>query len=98
MAQSTILSAGVLCGTEVKTSQGEHIGMVREVMIDVERGRVAYAALSFHGFAELSDRLFAVPWEALQLDEEDETFILDVTASELNAASGVVRTYLGDSH
>jgi len=37
-------------------------------MLDPERGRIAYAVLSFGGFLGMGDKLFAIPWSALTLD------------------------------
>ena len=37
-------------GSKVVNDYEEHIGMIEEVMIDAEKGRIAYAVLSFGGF------------------------------------------------
>jgi sporulation protein YlmC with PRC-barrel domain len=82
------LSAGSLNGNRVRNAAGEDLGHIREIMIDVNTGRVAYAVLSFGGFLGLGDKLFAVPWEAMALDTHDEVFILDVDKEVLKNAEG----------
>jgi hypothetical protein len=52
----------------------ENVGSIREIMIDVPSGRVAYAVLSVGGFLGMGDRLFAIPWEALVVDEDRKWF------------------------
>jgi hypothetical protein len=47
-------------------------------MIDLDEGRVAYAVLSFGGFLGIGDKLFAIPWEALAVDTQNEEIVLDV--------------------
>lgn len=83
-----ILSASTLEGDSVKNSTGEDLGKVDEIMIDIPSGRVAYAVLSFGGVLGMGSKLFAVPWSALTLDEDDHSFILDVDKRTLEAAPG----------
>jgi hypothetical protein len=57
-------------------------------MIDIPTGRVAYAVLSFGGFLNMGSKLFAVPWNALTIDEGEKQFILDVEKERLENAPG----------
>jgi len=66
----------------------EDIGSIKEIMIDVPSGRVAYAVLSVGGFLGIGDRLFAIPWESLVLDEDRHCFILDVDKNRFEKAPG----------
>jgi hypothetical protein len=77
-------------GEDVYNNKGEKLGEIKEVMLDVEKGRVAYAVLSFGGFFGVGDKLFAVPWNALTLKLEtlDKRFILDVEKERLESAPG----------
>lgn len=84
----SVLSAGTLKGDDVRNASGEDLGKIEEIMIDVSSGRVAYAVLSFGGFLGMGDKLFAIPWEALRLDQEHERFILNVDKEVLEDAPG----------
>ena len=53
-------------------------------MLDLEKGRVAYAIL--FPFLGMGDKLFAVPFEALKLDATREHFTLDVDKDKLKNA------------
>jgi hypothetical protein len=64
------------------------MGKVDEIMIDTPTGRVAYAVLSFGGFLGMSNKLFAIPWDKLSLDEENKRFILNVDKEKLENAPG----------
>jgi hypothetical protein len=57
-------------------------------MIDIPSGRVAYAVLSFGGVLGMGNKLFAVPWSALRVDEDEKSFILDVDKTKLEKAPG----------
>lgn len=77
-------------GESVYNNKGEKLGDIKEIMLDVENGRVAYAVLSFGGFLGIADKLFAVPWNALTLKLEtlDTRFLLDVEKERLESAPG----------
>jgi sporulation protein YlmC with PRC-barrel domain len=83
-----VLSAGSLSGDRVENASGEDLGKIKEIMIDLHSGRVGYAVLSFGGVLGLGDKLFAVPWNALTLDEGEEKFILNVDKATLENAPG----------
>ena len=80
--------SGTLTGNQVVNPAGEDIGHVKDLMIDLQHGRVAYAVLSFGGVFGFGDKLFAVPFEALALDTAKERFTLDVSKDTLERAKG----------
>jgi sporulation protein YlmC with PRC-barrel domain len=83
-----VLSASTITGDAVVNADGDKLGQVEELMIDLENGRIAYAVLSFGGFLGIGDKLFAIPFEALQLDTENHRFVLDVPREKLEQAPG----------
>jgi sporulation protein YlmC with PRC-barrel domain len=83
-----VLSASTMMGDKVVSPDGEDLGTLKELMIDMDEGRINYAVLSFGGFLGLGDKLFAIPWEALTVNTEDHTFILNVNKEQLEEAPG----------
>ena len=83
-----VMGATTLAGDSVRNIAGEDLGKVEDIMLDVRRGRIAYAVLSFGGFLGVGSKLFAIPWSALTLDTVDECFILDVPKERLKNAPG----------
>ena len=83
-----VLSASTLAGDSVRNGAGDNIGKVDEIMIDIPSGKVAYAVLSFGGVLGMGNKLFAVPWDALKVDEDEKCFILNVEKSTLESAPG----------
>src|SRR5512142_1244172 len=83
-----VMSASSLIGDSVVNAQGEDLGKIEEIMIHVPSGRIAYAVLSFGGFMGMGDKLFAIPWEALTLDEDEKHFVLNVDKEKLEKAPG----------
>lgn len=91
-----VLSAASLTGDRVRNQAGEDLGKVEEIMLDVPTGQVAYVVISFGGFLGIGDKLFAVPWRALSLNERDHTFLLDVDRRQLEEAPGFDRDHWPD--
>jgi sporulation protein YlmC with PRC-barrel domain len=83
-----VLSASTLKGDKVRNSAGEDLGVVDELMIDLGSGRIAYAVVSFGGVLRMGNKLFAVPWNAMQVDEDEKCLILNVDKRTLETAPG----------
>lgn len=83
-----VMSADTLQGDRVVNQEGEKLGDIEAIMLDVPNGRIAYAVLSFGGVLGMGDKLFAIPWDALTLDADAEQFILNVDKELLKDAPG----------
>jgi sporulation protein YlmC with PRC-barrel domain len=83
-----VLSATTIIGDKVINPQGEHLGEIKELMIDLDLGRVAYAVLSFGGVLGMGEKLFAIPFQALQLRPDRHEFVLNVDKEKLKNAPG----------
>jgi sporulation protein YlmC with PRC-barrel domain len=84
-----VMGASTLIGDDVKNQSGENLGKIEEIVLDVPSGTVQYAVLSFGGgFLGIGDKLFAVPWRVLQLDEDNKCFVLNVSKDKLENAPG----------
>ena len=83
-----LMGADTLLGNDVYNKDGEDLGDIKEFMLDMATGRVAYAVLSFGGVLGMGDKLFAVPFSALALDTVNKRFTLDVLKESLKDAPG----------
>jgi sporulation protein YlmC with PRC-barrel domain len=83
-----VMAADTLEGDKVVNAKGEDLGTIEDIMIDVQRGRVAYAVMSCGGFAGLGEKLFAIPWSALTLDANRHCFVLDADRQRFEKAPG----------
>lgn len=83
-----IMGADTLVGNDVCNQQGEDLGDIKEIMLDMHNGKVGYAVLSFGGFLGMGEKFFAVPWDALTLDTENKRFVLNVEKDRLKDAPG----------
>ena len=83
-----VMAADTLEGDKVVNAKGEDLGTIEDIMIDVQRGRVAYAVMSCGGFLGMGEKLFAIPWSALVLDANRHCFVLDADRERFEKAPG----------
>jgi sporulation protein YlmC with PRC-barrel domain len=83
-----LVGAGTLIGSDVYNYDDEHIGDIKEIMLNGATGEIEYVVLSFGGILGLGEKLFAVPWKALTLDTNNESFILNEPKERLENAPG----------
>jgi len=88
LSSSHILSSSTISGDKVVSRQGEDLGDIKDLMIDVDNGRVAYAVLEFGGFLGMGSKLFAVPLSAMEIDTENHRFVFDQSKETLESAPG----------
>ena len=102
---TTALSASTITGDKVRNNEGDKLGNLEEIVIDIGTGRVAYAVLASGGFLGLGDKYFAVPWDLLSIDTDNHEVVIDVDKEVLKAAPGFDqddwpdvddRTWMGD--
>ena len=82
--------ASELVGMKVRSVDGDdNIGSINDLVIGTD-GRVKYAAVSFGGFLGMGDKLFAVPFEAINFVKtaDDAYARIDVTEETLKARKG----------
>lgn len=84
----TLMGADTLIGDNVCNYSEESLGDIKEIMLDMRNGEVAYAVLSFGGILGMGEKLFAVPWQRLTLDTANKRFLLDIPKDQLKNAPG----------
>jgi sporulation protein YlmC with PRC-barrel domain len=85
------LPASKLIGHEVRNHEGDYLGEIEDLVIDMESGDVAYAVLSFGGSSGVigfTDKWIAVPMQLLQLGSMDGTIYLNIDKDDLENAPG----------
>ncbi len=94
-----ILAVNAILGDTVRNKRGELLGTITDLMIDLRSGQVIYAYVSFGSFGEssdIADKLFAVPFSALELQPDQQSFQLDVDEQKLARAHGFDKNSLPD--
>lgn len=82
--------ASKLVGMNVRNSEGEKLGAVEDLVINLESGKVAYVAMGYGGVLGFGEKLFAIPFAEFKMDHgNNETYlVLNMTKEKFNAAPG----------
>lgn len=82
------MRATKLIGSDVRNAQGENLGDIKDLIIDVANDRVYYAILSFGGFLGMGDKLFAIPVTAFRQFGTEDKVILNIDNTRLKNSPG----------
>jgi sporulation protein YlmC with PRC-barrel domain len=85
------MRASKLLGAEVRNPEGEKLGAIKDLIVDVKGDRVNYAVLSFEGALGLGDKLFAYPIKAFQPTPGKDELVLNVDKDKMKNAPGFER-------
>lgn len=87
------MRASDIIGATVRDKQGETLGDVQDLIVDVGNEKVSYAILAFGGFLGFGEKLFAYPMDRFQAAGDDgDELMLSVSEQELKNAPGFDRS------
>jgi len=78
--------ASEVIGSDVKNSNGESIGRIEDLVVDLKNGEILAAIISTGGFLGLGDTLSAVPSSSLSYDATAKSFLTTLTKEQLTSA------------
>jgi sporulation protein YlmC with PRC-barrel domain len=96
--QAQALSASTITGDNVRNLEGDDLGHIEELVIDLDSGRINYAVLSSGGFLGLGNKLFAIPWDMLTVDTDSKEVVIDLSKETLENAPGFDKDNWPDIH
>src|SRR5258706_9166781 len=92
-AVKPINKAHNLIGMEVRNRNDERLGEIKDLVVDLQSGKIAYLTLSVGGFLGVGEKLIAVPTGALTPSERsDKYLVMDATRGEIADAPGIAAT------
>jgi sporulation protein YlmC with PRC-barrel domain len=86
-----------IIGTKVKNPKGDNLGDIKELVLDPATGQVVYAVVSFGGLFGVGDKLFAMPWTALNWNPDKAYYVLEIDNDTLKKAPGFDKKHWPDS-
>jgi sporulation protein YlmC with PRC-barrel domain len=92
------LTATSIIGDTVENPQGDNLGKIDNLMINIEDGRVEYAVIEMGSFLGIGGKLFAIPFRELQVDPVKEVFVLNRTKEYLKNIPGFDKTHWPDTN
>src|SRR5215467_9271471 len=88
-----------LVGANVENPSGEKLGTIDDVVIDLESGKVAYAAVGVGGVLGMGEKLFAVPFDEFKISYDRSNNLvlaLDISKDCLEKAPGFDKNHWPD--
>lgn len=92
------LTASSIIGDRIENPQGEELGKIEDLMVNIRQGTIEYAVVEFGSFLGIGGKLFAIPFRELRLDAEKELFILNRDKDYLKEAPGFDKTHWPDTN
>ena len=78
--------ASTLIGASVKNPQGENLGKIDELVIDLQQAQVKTAVVSMGGLLGIGSKYVAVPWSEVKSSDDGKTVIIAKAKEELENA------------
>ena len=82
------LAATSIIGDKVHNDQGEDLGKIEDIMLDVTTGKIEYVVIAFGGFLTIDEKYFAIPFRLLKVDPENKAFLFNQPREVLEKAPG----------
>ena len=82
------LAASSVIQDEIENPEGEHLGRIKDLMLDMQKGQIEYVVIEFGGFMGFGEKLFAIPFKALKLSPAKRVFILNRDKKYFEKAPG----------
>jgi sporulation protein YlmC with PRC-barrel domain len=82
------LTASSIIGDKVYNRIGEKLGEIKDIMINIEVGKIDYFVLEYGGLLGIGEKYFAIPPLLLEVDEQKKIFVLDQSREVLERAPG----------
>lgn len=84
--------ASGLIGMEVRNRENQKLGEIKDLVMDMDFGKVSYVVLSVGGFLGIGEKLIALPPNAAKVGENPEFLVLDADKAKIQAAPGFAAT------
>lgn len=83
---SQLMGLSVLIGDDVCDGYNEKLGVIKEIIFNNNSIKICYAILSYVGNLGADGKLYAVPWQALTIDNTHGRCVLNMEKSRLENA------------
>ena len=80
------ITASRVIGTAVYNTSGDRIGSIEDVMLEKMSNGIMFAVIGFGGFLGIGEKYHAIPWSALDYDEDQDGYVVPFTKEQLEAA------------
>ncbi|OYX13330.1 MAG: hypothetical protein B7Z15_07615 [Rhizobiales bacterium 32-66-8] len=83
---TSLISTSKVKGTDVYNTEGDHIGLIEDVMLDKRTGKIAYAVLAIGSIFGLGGVPHPLPWQTLKYDTRQGGYVTGATIDQMRDA------------
>ncbi len=92
------LAATSIISDRIEDPQGEDLGKIDNLMVNIHNGEIEYAVVEFGSFLGIGGKLFAVPFNELRLNPEKDVFVIHRDKEYLKNSPGFDKTHWPDTN
>jgi sporulation protein YlmC with PRC-barrel domain len=92
------LTATSIIGDSVENNEGENLGAIDNLMVNIHTGVVEYAVVEFGSFLGMGGKLFAIPFKELRINPAKKVFIYNRDKDYLKKSPGFDKTHWPDTN
>ncbi|MBS1928908.1 MAG: PRC-barrel domain-containing protein [Chitinophagaceae bacterium] len=82
------LTASSIIGDKVSNAEGEKLGHIKDIMLNIRSGKIEYYVIDFGGFLGIGEKYFAIPANKLEIDPDERDFRFNEKRETLEKAPG----------
>jgi len=84
--RETLLEADTVVGSPVRNTEGKDIGKVKELLINLKDGKIAYAVVARGGILGFGEQSIAIAWSDLKVGRDEGKVVLTTNREVLEKA------------
>lgn len=92
------LTATSIIGDSVENNEGENLGSIDNLMVNLHTGLVEYAVVEFGSFLGMGGKLFAVPFKEMRINPAKKVFVYNRDKDYLKKSPGFDKTHWPDTN
>jgi sporulation protein YlmC with PRC-barrel domain len=92
------LTATSIVGDKVENAQGEDLGSIDNLMINLQTGRVEYAVIEYGSVLGIGGKLFAIPFDELKVIPGRHVFLVNRDKDYLKMSPGFDKNHWPDTN
>jgi sporulation protein YlmC with PRC-barrel domain len=92
----TLLKSADILGMHVAGIDGDKLGAVRELFLELSSGQVAFVLIEAAGLLGKSGKFHPVPWSAVRYDAVARNFQVEMTKNDFKASPSYDREQLAN--
>ena len=83
-----LLTATSIIGDKVHDEKDEHMGDIKDIMLNIKSGKIEYYIVEFGGFLGIGTKYFAIPFNLLSVDPVKRILVFKHSKKLLETAPG----------